>query len=171
MTQQATPLPPAHPASRLFFVAYGTPAPQGSKRHVGRGVMIEQNREALHTWRDDVKLAALAALEDAPTWARDARAVSLHVVFTLQRPRAHYRTGRLANLLRDDAPAWHGLRPDLDKLLRSTGDALTTAGVYADDARVAQVHARKVYSSTHANPTNGALPMPGARISLGLVQR
>ena len=45
---------------RLTIVAYGQPAPQGSKRHVGKGVMVESSKK-LRPWRQDVKAAAEAA--------------------------------------------------------------------------------------------------------------
>jgi crossover junction endodeoxyribonuclease RusA len=146
-------------------VVYGTPAPQGSKKHVGNGVLIESNQHELNTWREDVKLAALRALEETPGWRRDYPAIAAHITFTLARPKSHYRTGKsTAGLLRAGAPALHSTRPDLDKLLRSTGDALTAAGVYSDDARIAQLYAVKTYPVSVGNP--GALDRPGARIVL-----
>jgi len=154
--------PPAH---RLTITVYGTPQPQGSKRHVGKGVMIESNQRDLQTWREDVKLAALRALEDTPGWLRDYSIVTAHMTFTLPRPKGHYRTGKFASLLRDNAPQLHGRKPDLDKLIRSTGDALTAAGVYVDDSRLAQVFAVKGYTSFRSIPP-GTLDRPGARIIL-----
>lgn len=148
---------------RLVVTVYGVPAPQGSKRHVGGGRMIESNQKLLNTWREDVKLAALRALEDTPGWRCDYPAVAAHIAFTLPRPKLHYRTGKFAHLLRDAAPHLHGSKPDLDKLLRSTADALTAAGVYTDDARLAQVFAVKSYTS---RSTPGTLDRPGARIVL-----
>lgn len=132
--------------------------------------MVENNKTALTTWREDVKLAALAALEETPGWTRDYPKVAAHIVFTLARPKIHYRSGQFAHLLRDDAPHLHGSKPDLDKLLRSTLDALTAAGVYADDRRVAQLYAIKTYVST-GHPLDGALDRPGARIVLQGVGR
>lgn len=151
---------------RLVVVAYGTPAPQGSKRHVGGGRMIESNEHSLRTWREDVKLAAVAALEAHPGWTRDYAAVAAHVTFTLPRPAAHFRTkgGQRTALLHQWAPTLHGSRPDLDKLLRSTCDALTAAGAYVDDSRVAQVYAVKAYPTSVGNP--GSLDRPGVRIVL-----
>lgn len=159
------------PSHRLSFIVYGTPAPQGSKRHVGNGVMIESNQKSLDTWREDVKLAALRALDVSPGWARDYPQVAAHVVFTLSRPRSHYLTRISGDVLREDAPRLHGTRPDLDKLLRSTGDALTAAGVYADDNRIAQVFAVKTYANSPSDGESfprhpGALDRPGARIAL-----
>lgn len=148
---------------RLCITVYGLPAPQGSKRHVGNGVMVESSKH-LGTWREDVKQAALRALDETPAWDRTYAAVVAHVVFTLPRPRSHYRTGKFSHLLRDGAPAKHGTMPDLDKLLRSTGDALTAAGVWADDSRLAQVFAVKAYPTTV--PVPGGMDRPGARIVL-----
>lgn len=148
----------------LSITVYGLPAPQGSKRHVGNGVMVESSKH-LAPWREDVKQAALTALNATPEWDRTHAAVVMHAVFTLPRPRSHYRTGKFAHLLRDGAPHKHGTKPDLDKLLRSVGDALTAAGVYADDSRITQVFAVKTYPSTTAMPP-GVLDRPGARIVL-----
>ena len=46
--------------------------------------------------------------------------------------------------------------PDLDKLIRSTFDALTTANVWEDDARVVAVEALKVYA-TPTQPTGATI--------------
>jgi Holliday junction resolvase RusA-like endonuclease len=164
MTTAAMPVGSPH---RLDVVAYGLPAPQGSKRHVGRGILIDHNPDALGTWREDVKLAALRAVALNPGWDRTYPALVGHFTFTMPRPRHHFRTGRFANELRGDAPHLHSTRPDLDKLLRSTWDALTSAGAYADDCRLAQVYAIKVY--TGGGP--GALDRPGVSLSLAGVAR
>lgn len=80
------------------------------------------------------------------------------MTFFLPRPKGHYRTGQNAHLLKDSAPALPGVKPDLDKLLRSTYDALTTAGAYTDDATVTDGSQRKRYADT-TNP-------PGAHITI-----
>lgn len=128
----------------IAFRVYGTPKPQGSKRHVGNGVMVEQGGEALRLWREDVKQAALQA-RDAAGGSALVGALQVSVDFTLVRPRSHYRTGKNANLLRPAASAHPAVRPDLDKLLRSTFDACTTARLWTDDSQVVQVAAAKRY--------------------------
>lgn len=156
-------VPPA-----LLVVAYGQPAPQGSKRHVGNGVMVESSKR-VKPWREAVKYAALDALAASPDWPTTTPVVGLHVIFTLPRPRAHYRTGKYAHQLRPDAPHLHSGRPDLDKLLRSTCDALRDAAAYADDCRVAQVYALKSYPLDPEDPfphPHGVLDRPGAHICL-----
>lgn len=103
------------------FIAYGTPAPQGSKRHVGNGVMVESSK-AVKPWREDVKQAALTARDhgapclDGPLLVR--------MVFTLRRPKSAPKRLTIPDRT-----------PDLSKLCRATEDAITTAGLWADDAR------------------------------------
>lgn len=144
---------------RVNFRVYGTPRPQGSKRHVGNGVMIESGGAALRTWREDVKHAALAerAKLDEPLDGP----IGLYVGFFLPRPVSHYRTGRNAHLLRDAAPALPYRKPDIDKLLRSTLDAITTAQLWRDDACAVHVLTTKTFCAPDAPP--------GAHIALHLL--
>lgn len=170
MTEAAPVQQLAAKPHQLTITVLGLPAPQGSKRRVGNGVMIESNQDHLNTWREDVKLAAVRAMKEHRGWERDYLAVRAHIVFTLPRPKSHFRTGKFAHLLREDAPVLHHSKPDLDKLLRSTADALTTAGVYRDDSRLAQLFAVKVYT-TNAKNRPGAMDKPGAQIVLQGVAR
>lgn len=132
------------------FTVLGTPKPQGSKRHVGNGVMVEQGGAALRTWREDVKHAAAEARD------KYGQALQGGVVATIRyrvaRPRSHYRTGKYAHLLRDRAPWWPVTKPDLDKLIRSTFDAITTAALWRDDAQVIAVHADLAYATPERPP-------------------
>jgi crossover junction endodeoxyribonuclease RusA len=137
----------------LDFRVYGTPAPQGSKRHVGNGIMVESSKR-VKPWRQDVKHAALDALGHRPLATSDPHPLEgplcVRVTFLLPRPRAHYGTGRNAAVLKPSAPTYHDKRPDLDKLLRSTLDALGEAGVWRDDSQVAEVQTVKRYTSDGA---------------------
>lgn len=128
--------------SRLSFTVLGTPAPQGSKRHVGNGIMVESSK-LVRPWRDTIAWTAHEALAGAQPLAGP---VNVNVTFLLPRPKSHYRTGKHDAELRTDAPVWSPKKPDLDKLLRALLDALTTAQVWGDDSQVASVHARKVYA-------------------------
>ncbi len=134
----------------LVVKVFGTPGPQGSKRgYVRNGrVSLVESSKAVKPWREAVKYAAYDALTAGGTESFAAALtgpVLVDVTFTLTRPRSHYRTGRNAELLRDGAPAYPAGKPDIDKLLRSTLDALGDAGVWRDDAQVVAVTARKVY--------------------------
>lgn len=126
----------------LHFTAHGTPAAQGSKRHVGNGVMVESSKK-VKPWRQDVVAAALEAIEDIRGFEPLAGPVDVDVVFYFVRPKSHYRAnGRL----KESAPEHVAKRPDIEKVLRSTFDAMTTAGVWRDDALVVRVAAEKLYA-------------------------
>lgn len=131
----------------LTITVLGLPAPQGSKRHVGHGIMVESSKR-VRPWRSDVKAAAERAI--GTDWTPIKGPVSLTATFFFLRPRSHYRTGRFADVLRDDAPVFATSRAcgDIDKLLRSTLDALTAAGVIVDDSQVGMVIATKTYGTT-----------------------
>jgi Holliday junction resolvase RusA-like endonuclease len=138
--------------SELNFRVIGLPGAQGSKRHVGNGRMVESSK-AVAPWRDSVATAAVVAAQEQG-WTAPPQVIA-HIVFSFRRPKHHYRTGRNAHLLRNNAHTWHSVAPDVDKLQRSTFDALTTAGVIADDARIVSVYASKRYAE--ADEPTGAL--------------
>ena len=131
--------------SRLTVHVAGLPAPQGSKRHVGNGVMVESSKR-VKPWRQDVKYAALTALDGTAPMFDRGTPVHVVITFFLPRPAGHYRTGANAHLLRDAAPAYPATKPDLDKLLRSTLDALGEAGCWHDDSQVVDVGMGKRYA-------------------------
>jgi Holliday junction resolvase RusA-like endonuclease len=162
------------PAGAPFvFVVHGLPAPQGSKsafrnQHTGRIQQVESSKR-VKPWRQDVVAAACDARDDwRAGWLNDHwqpfdGPLAVRMVFTFTRPRSHYRTGRNAHLLKADAPVQPCSTPDLDKLARSTCDALVTAGLIADDARIAEYdRLAKVW----ANEDREALAATGARIEI-----
>lgn len=121
---------------------YGLPAPQGSKRHIGGGRMVEASRK-VGPWREAVvseaqRLGYAGLRFDEP--------LAVRITFYLPRPVSH----RGARGLRPSAPVWPAKVPDLDKLVRSTLDGLVQAAVMSDDARVVIVHARKTYDDEQA---------------------
>lgn len=126
----------------MRITVLGTPAPQGSKRHVGNGVMVESSKK-VKPWRQDVKYAALEVINGQPPIPGP---VDIEVTFFLARPKGHYGTGRNNGRLRMNAPNYPATKPDIDKLLRSTFDALGEAGVFVDDAQVVDVVMRKRFA-------------------------
>lgn len=117
---------------------FGTPAPQGSKRHVGGGRMIEASKK-VKPWR-----AAIVdqAIRDGVAGSQFDGPLMLRVTFYMQRPKFHSGVKGIKAL----APLFPHKVPDLDKLLRSTCDALTDSQVIVDDARIVQIKARKIYA-------------------------
>lgn len=120
----------------VFFVP-GIPVQQGSKRHVGNGIMVEDAKEKLMPWRDSITYAAREASTECLTGP-----VSVSLTFYFPRPKSHYRAN---GQLKDTAPRYKSSRPDLDKLIRAVLDAMTAAGVWRDDSQVAALHANKAY--------------------------
>lgn len=130
-----------HPS--ITFQVHGKPAAQGSKRHLGRGIMVESSKR-LPGWRSDV---AFAAQQARPVgWPLNG-AMHVRVHFTFARPLSHHVSGNRSRELKDSAPQHHTtIAGDLDKLARALCDALTAAGVWLDDAQVVELHATRAYS-------------------------
>ena len=69
------------------------------------------------------------------------------VWFIYGRPKSHYGTGRNVGVVKASAPYYKASAPDLDKLQRALGDALTQAGILRDDALIVVWDAAKVYGA------------------------
>ena len=122
----------------------GIPQQQGSKTPWGS----DANEAKLKPWRAAVQEAAKEAFTGTQLLRE---AVFLDVVYTYPRRKSHYRTGRNAHLLREDAPDFKTSAPDRDKLLRATQDALTGVVMY-DDSYIVGGDTRKVwgvFADTH----------------------
>jgi crossover junction endodeoxyribonuclease RusA len=131
----------------------GLPAPQGSKRHVGGGRMVEMSK-AVGPWREAVRAETQRVMGAWTDGGLDG-AVQVNLTFKLIRPKGHYRTGRNAHLLRDGAPAYPAGKPDIDKLARAVLDGLTAGGAWKDDSQVVVLACEKVYAAA-----------PGCRITV-----
>jgi Holliday junction resolvase RusA-like endonuclease len=144
----------------LTITVHGIPAPQGSKKYVGHrtskatgksaAVLLESSKKVA-PWRSAVETAARLLLVELPDWTPLDGPLCADMVFTLPKPTSAPKRTR----------TWPMRYPDLSKLLRSTEDALTTAGIWADDARVVKYgQLEKVFPGEHPD----ALDQPGAVI-------
>ena len=115
----------------------GIPAPQGSKRHVGGGRMVEASR-AVGPWREAVRTETQRDAGGEGGLYRGP--VQVHIEFFLPRPKTAPKSRT-----RPDK------RPDLDKLVRATLDGLVMGGAFADDAQVVSLMADK-YFADDINP-------------------
>ena len=127
---------------QLEITVRGKPAPQGSKRHIGGGRMIEMSK-AVGPWREAVRAETQRAMQDQCTFTG---AVHLQLQFVMTRPKGHFRTGRNAHLLRPGAPSYPAGKPDIDKLARAVMDGLTEGGAWKDDSQVVDLRAEKMYA-------------------------
>lgn len=135
------------PAKRVIWAldlfVPGRPAPQGSKRHVGGGRLVESSK-AVAPWRTAIAWHAAQAFTDGPL--QDA--VLLDVEFVMPRPSSYpKRTTPAATK-----------KPDLDKLIRAVADALSGV-VWRDDSQMVRIAATKRLAELDEQP--------GARIRVG----
>ena len=116
------------------------PAPQGSKRHVGGGRLIEASKR-VKPWRQAVAASAQQQMQEQKCDLITG-ACSVSVVFRFKRPKSHFTTN---GQLKANAPE-HCIvkRNDIDKCCRSTLDALSET-VFADDCLVVSLNAEKRY--------------------------
>jgi crossover junction endodeoxyribonuclease RusA len=103
----------------------GDPAPQGSKRYVGKDrngrAILAESSVNVKGWRETVTTYIVAAMR-----ARRPRYVgplALELSFALRRPRS------------PPAPT-HITKPDLSKLLRAVEDSMVDAGLIKDDSHI-----------------------------------
>ena len=122
------------------------PATQGSKRHVGNGIMRETNLR-LPAWRSLVSNAALAT--NLPLISHP---VSISITFRFLRAKGHFNKSGLT----PKAPIHltSKQKGDIDKLSRAILDALTGT-LLLDDSQVVELSAQKRYCIQEEKP--GAL--------------
>lgn len=112
----------------ISFFVDGVPVPQGSKTIARRGDktwLRDANAGKLRPWRHLVAAASdIGITFDAP--------VAVELTFVMPKPKR---------------PRWFvpAVKPDLDKLTRSTLDGMVDGGLLYDDARAVQLIIRKRY--------------------------
>ena len=99
-------------------------------------------RQKIKAWEQAVREAAnlLVLGRSGPVFVDLPLRVTM--TFRMARPSGHWRK---AGGLKPSAPTYPAGRPDLDKLVRATADALT-GSIYDDDARIVAKISAKVYA-------------------------
>lgn len=142
--------PSATPATYVIQVL-GTPAPKGSSRAfykagMKRAVIVKDNSEKQKSWDGAVRECAAGAVGQRETPPFVDTALEVTIVFRMARPGSHWGKGRNAGKLAPSAPRFPRGKPDIDKLARSTLDAMTGI-VFDDDARIVDLFLRKEYAA------------------------
>jgi Holliday junction resolvase RusA-like endonuclease len=141
------------------FRVAGIPKPAGSKRAFvskkGKLIVTDDSGQVGKDWRGDVKSAALKAYDGEPV----SGPLVLFLEFYFPRPKGHYGSGKNENVIRDLAPKYPTVKPDLTKITRSVEDALTGI-VWNDDAMIVIQDLRKYYCDENN-------PQPGVRVRVG----
>jgi Holliday junction resolvase RusA-like endonuclease len=119
----------------LIFVA-GVPSPQGSKNAFRRGskIVLVESSKALPEWRRRL-VEAFTPFKGLTTNPGYENGATVSVEFYLPRPKSVKRQ-------------YPTTKPDLDKLIRSVGDALEIGGVIDGDSKIVQWIASKRYADT-----------------------
>ena len=115
--------------SHVYTVCW-RPAPQGSKRHVGGGVMVESSKR-LKPWRGlvfDTLWAEHGRFKGDPT-----EPLFVRLTFVFKKPKSAPKKRTRPTVC-----------PDIDKLVRAILDAGKSI-LWHDDAQVCRVEAEKVY--------------------------
>lgn len=139
----------------LHITIPGVAVPQGSMRSFGPGRVTHSNPQ-VRAWRATVAAHVIAEIVRHERQGQGAWPATgptrLTVMFLFPRPRNHYRTGKFAHLLRKVAPVHMSVGPDLDKLVRAIGDALTDACAVVDDKQIDVIHAAKGWAAEDSGP-------------------
>lgn len=122
---------------RLKFTVPGPPRGKGRPRFAKVGGYVRTYTDAATASYEN--LVALAASEARNGAAPMAGPVTVHMRFAFQRPKSD-RKRPIAGIV-----PYHAKRPDLDNLVKAVLDGINQAGVWTDDAQVAEVTALKVY--------------------------
>jgi Holliday junction resolvase RusA-like endonuclease len=124
----------------ISFTVFGTP--KALKRH-------------RHTFKDGVHRNYDPSADDKKTFLDQAinykpdspltNPISMDLVFYFPRPKAHYGTGKNANVLKKTAPEYYTIAPDTDNLIKEVSDSLN--GIfYKDDSQIFLIVAQKKYT-------------------------
>lgn len=145
----------------LSFFVPGHPAPGGSKTFFpvwtnnGKTLaivmrngrpwpvirVVDDAGKGNKEWKKIVSSYAMLFMKGASPFTDP---VKCEMIFYLRRPQSHYRTGKFAHMLRDDAPEFHTTKPDALKFARSTEDAMTDI-VWNDDSGNVRICSEKKY--------------------------
>jgi len=136
----------------IKFTVFGKPAQMGSKKAfvVGkRAIITDDNSQKRKQWANAVASAAAEAMD-----GRDliTGPIVLRVDFFFARPQSHYGSGKNANALKASAPSRHVQSPDLDKLIRCLGDALTGI-IFIDDRQIFRIECTRFWTDTQERAT------------------
>lgn len=116
------------------FEILGVPAPQGSKTRMPNGAIVEggskTGRAKTKAWRHAVAEVARDLAGDEPPIDEP---LGIEIEFRLPMPKSRPKAARAVG-------RWpHQVKPDIDKILRSTLDGLTDGGLIRDDSRIVAV--------------------------------
>ena len=72
--------------------------------------------------------------------------IMIKLVFTMERPKNQYRTGKYKHLLKDNVSEYHSYKPDLDNMVKLICDVIQGKDrMICDDSQICMLQAEKVW--------------------------
>ena len=124
----------------MMLIVTGTrPVPLKRHRTTRAGHRYDPSASEKRAWLKQVQLP------DKPLTGP----LSVECTFTFRRPKAHFRTGKYAGVLKDSAPAVMVSTPDVDNVAKFYLDALN-GKAFVDDRQIVRLEATKRYGEVDA---------------------
>ena len=122
----------------IEFTIPGKPKPQQRHRVSKNGRMYDPSfKDKKQVWLQ------IAKFKPRYPFAGD---IMIKLVFTMARPKSHYRTGKYKHLLKDKTPYWHSFKTDIDNLCKYVMDTIQGKhGFICDDSQICMLQAEKVW--------------------------
>ena len=134
----------------------GTPKGQPRPRAFSRGGKARVfDPGTAEGWKSSIAVAFRLLLEQHPPIVGPVR---LELDCHFDRPKSHRRA---SFDLKPTAPWYHTSKPDADNVAKAVLDALTTLGIWHDDAQVAELLVVKQYAG---QPGSKTVMLPGCEI-------
>ena len=122
----------------IEFTIYGKPIALKRHRSTRSGRMYDPSaKDKKKIWVKIAKYNRSLPLTDE---------IMIHLLFVMERPKSHYRTGKFKHLLKDDIPEYHSYTPDLDNLVKMICDVIQGKDRFIlDDSQICRIQAEKIY--------------------------
>ena len=122
----------------INFTITGKPIPLKRHRVTKHGRMYDpSHKDKKQIWLQIAKFKPRRPL---------AGDIMIKLMFTMPRPKNHYRTGKFKHLLKDNVPEYHSYTPDLDNMVKMICDVIQGKGrMICDDSQICMLQAEKVW--------------------------
>ena len=122
----------------IEFTIYGKPIALKRHRSTRSGRMYDPSaKDKKKIWVKIAKYNRSLPLTDE---------IMIQLLFVMERPKSHYRTGKFKHLLKDDIPEYHSYTPDLDNLVKMICDVIQGKDRFiVDDSQICRIQAEKIY--------------------------
>ena len=120
----------------IEFTIHSKPKPLKRHRSTRFGKMYDPSAK-------DKKKVELLIQKDRPERIFNT-GVRVKYIFTFKRPKSHYRSGKYKDILKEYAPYFHTITPDLDNVIKFYNDVIQM-GFIKNDKLIYSIDAVKIY--------------------------